>query len=68
MNEYTITVLDTDTYIERRIAVQASSAQQAHKDALWELNDLESEQITRVVNEHGQLVYTSDDGFLNLTT
>tara|TARA_R110000824_G_scaffold210358_5_gene396228 strand:+ start:2978 stop:3184 length:207 start_codon:yes stop_codon:yes gene_type:complete len=68
MNTYTITVLDTDTYIERRMIFTESTAQDAHKAALWDMNDFETEQITKIVNDIGQIVYTIEDGFLEFSS
>ena len=64
MNKYTVTVLDTDTYIEREMVFEEMTAQDAHKSAMWDMNDFETEQITKIVDENKQTVYTADDGFL----
>ena len=64
MNKYTVTVLDSDTYIEREMVLSGMSAQDAHKSAMWDMNNFETEQITKIVDENNQTVYTIDDGFL----
>jgi hypothetical protein len=67
MNKYTVTVLDTDTYIERQVEFNESSAQDAHKAAMWDMNDFQTEQITKIVSETNQIVYTIEDGFLEFS-
>lgn len=62
-NQYTVTILDSDTYIEREVSVITETAQSAHKQTLWDIN-YQSEEITKIMNDMGQLVYSLNDGFL----
>lgn len=62
-NQYTVTILDSDTYIEREVSVISETAQSAHKNTLWGIN-YQSETITKIVNDMGHVVYSINDGFL----
>lgn len=67
MRKYKITILDRDTMIERTIEIQAGTAKEAHKAAIWSLNDLEVEEIAAIRDDSKTLLYSSGKGFIDIS-
>lgn len=66
MRKYKVTILDKDTMIERVVDHVAETAREAHKSAVWSLNDMEIEQIINIRSTDGDLLYTSGEGFIDI--
>ena len=67
MRKYKVTILDKDTLIERVVDIMAESAREAHKSAIWSLNDYETEEVSNIKGSDGSLFYTSGKGFVDIS-
>lgn len=65
MKKYNVTILDKDTMIERTVDLVAENVRDAHKSAIWSLNDFESEEIVNIQDDDGVILYSSGDGFVD---
>lgn len=64
MTKYTVSILDSDTMIERRITLEANDAYEAHKNTMMrEIVDYELETITKIVDDENTVVYRQNQGF-----
>ena len=66
MIQYTVTILDTDTMIERQVDLTDVSAQAAHKTAMFtEVASFDIECVARIKEKFsGQVVYDQEKGFI----
>ena len=64
MNNYTVTIKNTDTLIERSVMVIAETPMEAHKDAMfYQINNFDVEAVTQILSSEGDTVFTDIGGF-----
>jgi hypothetical protein len=62
--QFTVSILDSDTMIVRKVIVEAADAYEAHKSAMMkEIVDFDLEDITKIIDEDGTAVYQKNQGF-----
>ena len=62
--QFTVSILDSDTMIERRVVVEANDAYEAHKNTMMrEIVDYELETITKIKDADSITVYRQNKGF-----
>lgn len=62
--QYTVSILDSDTMIERRVIIEATDAYEAHKLGMMrEILDFEVECVSKIVDDTKTTVYLKDQGF-----
>ena len=62
--QYTVSILDSDTMIERRVVTEANDAYEAHKNTMMrDIVDYELETITKIVVADKTTVYRQNKGF-----
>lgn len=64
MKQYTATITDSDTLIDRQVSIDATNVYEAHKQVMMKhIVDYECEKVTEIVNESADIVYKETLGF-----
>jgi len=65
IDKFTVVVKDLHSKKAKKIKLDADDAWDAHKQALSKCNQL-TQDIVKITNANNELVYTIDDGFINI--